>query len=156
MLGEWFDALCNGMYRTLAFLMQLSEGYSPATKGGLQNGHMRGFLRVLNYFLPFGSVSVQFSTVAQLCLTLCDPVNCSTPGFPVHHKLPEFAQTPIHSVGDAIQPSHPLSCPLPPAFDLSQHQGLFQWVGSSYQVAKLLERQLQHQSFQWIFRTDFL
>ena len=113
------------MYRTLASLVQLSEGYSPATKGGLQNGHMRGFLRVLNYFFPFGSVSVQFSTVVQLCLTLCDPMNCSTPGFPVHHKLPEFAQTPIHSVGNAIQPSHPLSCPSLPALNLSQHQGLF-------------------------------
>ena len=97
-----------------------------------------------------------FSSVAQLCLTLCDPMNRSTPGLPVHHQLPESAQAHVHWVGDAIQPSHPLSTPSPPDFNLSQHQGLFQWVSSSHQVAKVLEVQLQHQSFQWIFRTDFL
>ena len=80
----------------------------------------------------------------------------STPGLPVHHQLQEFTQTHVHWVGDAIQPSHPLSSPFPPTFDLSWHQGIFQWVSSSYQVAKVLEFQLQHQSFQWIFRTDFL
>ena len=79
----------------------------------------------------------------------------STPGFPIHHCLSEFAQTHVCWVDDAIQPSHPLSSPSP-AFNLSQHQGLFQWVGSSHQVAKILECQLQHQSFQWIFRVDFL
>ena len=83
-------------------------------------------------------------------------MDCSTPGFPIHHHLPELAQTHVHQVGDAIQPSHPLSSPSPPAFTLSQHQGLFQWVSSLYQVAKVLQLQLQHQSFQWIFRTDFL
>ena len=96
----------------------------------------------------------QFSSVAQSWMTLCDPMNCSTPGFPAHHQLPELAQTHVHQVGDVIQPSHPLSAPSPPAFNLSQHQGIFQWVGSSDQVAKVLE--FQHQSFQWIFRTDFL
>ena len=96
----------------------------------------------------------QFSSVAQSCLTLCNPVDCSTPGFPVHHQLPEPTQTHVHWVGDAIQPSHPLSSPSPPAFNLSQHQRLLLWVGSSHQVAKVWE--LQHQSFQWIFRTDFL
>ena len=99
---------------------------------------------------------LQFSSVAQSYLTLCDFMGYSTPGFPVCHQLPEFAQTLVHWVGDTIQPSHPLSHPSPPAFNLSQHQGLFQWVSSSYQVAKLLEVQLQHQSFQWTFRTDFL
>ena len=99
---------------------------------------------------------VQFSSVAQSCLTLCDPMNCSTPGFPVHHQLPEFTQTHVHWVGDAIQPSHPLLSLPPPAFSLSQHQDLFKWVSFSHQVAKVLEFQLQHQSFQWIFRTDFL
>ena len=99
--------------------------------------------------------SVQFSSV-QLCPTLCDPMNRSTPGLPVHHQLPEFIQTHVHWVGDVIQPSHPLSFPSPPAFNLSQHQGLFQGVHSSHQVAKVLELQLQYQSFQWIFRTDFL
>ena len=83
-------------------------------------------------------------------------MDCSTPGLPVHHQLPEFTQTHVHWVGDASQPSHPLSSPSPPAFNLSQHQGLFQWVSSSHQVAQVLEFQLQHQSFQWIFRTDFL
>ena len=100
--------------------------------------------------------SVQFSSVAQLCPTLCDPMDCSMPGFPVHHQLPEFTQTHAHWVGDAIRPSHPPSSPSPPAFNLSQHQGLFKWVSSSHQVAKVLEFQLQHQSFQWIFRTDLL
>ena len=100
--------------------------------------------------------SVQFSSVAQLCLTLCDPMNRSTPGLPVHHQLPEFTQTHVHRVGDAIQPSHPLLSPSPPAPNLSQHQGLFQWVNSSREVAKVLEFQLQHQSFQWTPRTDLL
>ena len=104
------------------------------------------------YFL----FKVQFSSVAQLCLILCDPMDCSMPGLPVHHQLPEFTQTHVHWVSDAIQPSHSLSSPFPPALNLSQHQGLFKWVSSSHQVAKVLEFQLQHQSFQWIFRTDFL
>ena len=82
------------------------------------------------------------NSVAQLCLTLCSPVNCSTPGLSVHHQLPEFTQTPVHRVGDAIQPSHPLSSPSPPAPNLSQHQGLFQWVNSLHEVAKVLEFQL--------------
>ena len=99
---------------------------------------------------------VQFSWVTQLCPTLCDPMDCSTPGLPVHHQLQELAQTHVHWVGDAIQPSHPLSSPSPPALSLSQHQSLFQWVSYSHQVAKVLEFQLQHQSFQWTFRTYFL
>ena len=97
--------------------------------------------------------SVQFT---ESCSTLCDPMDYSIQGFPVHHQLPQFTQTHIHWVGDAIQPSHPLSSPSPPAFSLSRYQGLFKWVSSSHQVAKVLEFQLQHQSFQWIFRTDFL
>ena len=101
-------------------------------------------------------VSVQFSSVTQSCPTFCNPMDCSTPGFPVHHQLLEVTQTYVHWVSDAIQPSHPLLSPFPPAFNFSQHQGLFQRVGSSHQVAKVLEFQLQHQSFQWIFRADFL
>ena len=100
-------------------------------------------------------LSIQFSSVAQSCLTLCDTMDCSMPGFPVH-QLPELAQTHVHQVGDAIQPSHPLSSPSPPAFNLSQHQGLFQWVSCLHQVAKILEFQLQHQSFQWTPRADLL
>ena len=89
----------------------------------------------------------------QSCPTLCDPMGCRTVGFPVHCQLLELAQTHVHWVGDAIQPAHALLPTSPPALNLSQHQGLFQQVGSSYQVVKVLE--LQHQSFQWIFRVDF-
>ena len=78
---------------------------------------------------------VQFSSVTQLCPTLCDPMNCSMPGLPVHHQLPEFTQTYVHRVSDAIQPSHPLSSPSPPAPNPSQHQSLFQWISSSHEVA---------------------
>ena len=91
----------------------------------------------------FRSISAPFSSVTQSCLTLCNPMDCNTPGFPVHHQLPELAQTHVHQVSDAIQPSHPLSSPSPPAFSLSQHQGLFKWVSSSDQVAKVLQFQLQ-------------
>ena len=98
----------------------------------------------------------EFSSVAQSCPTLFNPMDCSIPDFPVHHQLLELAQTHVHRVGDAIQPSHPLSSPSPPAFNLFQCQDLFQWVSSSHHMAKILEFQLQHQSFQWIFRTDFL
>ena len=101
-------------------------------------------------------ISTQLSSVSQSCLTLCNPINCSIPGFPVHHQLPELAQTHVHWVSDAIQPSHPLSSPSPPALNVSQHQGLFQWISSLHQVAKVLEPQLQYQSFQWIFWIDFL
>ena len=85
---------------------------------------------------------VQFSSVAQLCPTFCDPMNCSTPGLPLHHQLLDFTQTHVHQVSDAIQPSHPLSSPSPPAPNPSQHQSLFQWVNSSHEVAKVLEFQL--------------
>ena len=86
--------------------------------------------------------SVQFSSVSQSCPTLCDPINRSTPGLPVHQQLPEFTQTHVHRVSDAIQPSHPLSSPSPLAPNPSQHQSLFQWVNSSHKVAKVLEFQL--------------
>ena len=106
---------------------------------------------------------IQFSSVAQLCPTLCDPIDCSTPGVPIHHQLPEPTQTHVHHIGDIIQLSHPLSSPSPPTFNLSQHQGLFRWVSSSHQMAKVFEFQLQHQSFhihsgliEYSFRTDFL
>ena len=102
------------------------------------------------------SSSVQFSSVAQSCPILCDPMDCRTPDLHVHYQLLEFTQTHIHWVSDAIQPSQPLSSLSAPAFNLSQQQDLFKWVSSLHQVAKVLEFQLQHQSFQWIFRTDFL
>ena len=95
-----------------------------------------------------------FSSVSQSCPTLCDPMNCSMPGLPVHHQLPESTQTHVHWVDDAIQPPHPLLSPSLPTLNLSQHQGFFKWISSSHQVAKVLEFQLQHQSFQWTPRTD--
>ena len=100
--------------------------------------------------------SVQFSSVAQSCPTLCDPMNRSTPGLPVHHQLLQFTQTHVHRVSDAIQPSHPLSSPSPPAANPSQHQSLFQWVNSSHEVAEVLEFQLQHHSLQRNPRADLL
>ena len=102
------------------------------------------------------SWTVQVSSVAQSCPTLCNPMNRSTPCLPVHHQLLEFTQTHVHWVGDVIQPSHPLSFPSPPAPNPSQHQGLFQWVNSSHEVAQVLEFQLQHQSFQWTPRIYLL
>jgi len=95
-------------------------------------------------------------SVAQSCLTLCNPMNCSRPGFPVLHHLPELAQTHVHWVGDAIQPSRPLYSPSPPPSIFPNIRVFFQWVISLNQVAKGLEFQLQHQSLQWIFRTVFL
>ena len=87
------------------------------------------------------TLKFQFSSVTQSCLTLCDPMNRSTPGLPVHHQLPEFTQTHVRRVSDAIQPSHPLSSPSAPVPNPSWHQGLFQWVNSSHEVAKVLEFQ---------------
>ena len=122
------------------------------------------FQHIVGEFLCFGKLwllhiintSVAVVQSLSLVVTVYYPMGCSTQGFPVLHYLPECAQTHVHWVGDAIQPSGRLSSPSPPAFNLSQHQGLFHWVGSSYQVAKVLELQFQHQSSQWIFRVDFL
>ena len=125
-------------------------------------GLLAGFAPVklqLSYTTQTGEpVATKFSSVQSLSRVwlFATPMDCSMPGFPVHNQLPELTHTHVHWVGDAIQPFHPLSSPSPPAFNLSQHQGLFQWVSSSCQVAKGLEFQLQHQSFPWIFRTDFL
>ena len=96
----------------------------------------------LDIYVQSTDFNVQFSSVAQLCPTLCDPMNRSTLGLPVYHQHPEFTQSHVHRVSDAIQPSHPLSSPSPPAPNLSQHQSLFQWVNSSHEVAKVLEFQL--------------
>ena len=101
-------------------------------------------------------MGVKIRSVAQSCSTLCNPMNRSTPGLPVHHQLPEFTQTHVHRVSHAIQASHPLSSPSPPAPNPSQHQSLFQWVNSLHEVAKVLEFQLYHQSFQRNPRADLL
>ena len=121
-----------------------------------RTGIWPSWAKIIRAFPRASNGIVQFSSVAQLCPTLCNPMDGNTPGLPVHYRLLEFTQTHVHWVGDAIQPSHPLSSPSPPTFNLSQHQGLFKWVSSSHEVATVLEFQLQHQSFQWIFRTDFL
>ena len=101
-------------------------------------------------------VILRFGSVAQSCPTLWDPMNHSMPGLPVHHQLPEFTQTHIHRVSDAIEPTHPLSFPFPPSLNPSQHQSLFQWVNSSHEVAKGLVFQLQHHSLQRNPRIDLL
>ena len=105
---------------------------------GVSKSQTGNFIFIPKNFIYFHSNvnSIQFSSVIQLCTTLCNPMDCSTPGFSVHHQLPDLAQTHVHWVSDAIQPSYPLPSPSPPAFNLSQHQGLFQWVSSSHQVAK--------------------
>ena len=114
---------------------------------------------LLNLFVVHLRTWCQFSSVQfsrSVTSDFGNTMDCRKPGFPVHHQLPELTKTHVHHISDAIQPSHPLSSPSPPAFNLSQHQGLFHWVGSSHQVAKVLQFQLQHHSFQWIFRADFL
>ena len=134
-----------------------TKGKFHAKMGTIKNG--KGMdLRSRRYWEEMTRLhgADQIRSVAQSCPTLCDPMNRSSPGLPVHHQLPELTQTHVHWVGDAIQPSHPLLSPFPTAFNLSQHWGLFEWVSFSHQVAKVLEFQLQHQSLQWIFRTDFL
>ena len=125
----------------------------PWTKepGELQSMGWQGIRheRVTNTFTFF---LFRLSSVTQSCPTVWDSKDCTTPGFPVHHQLPEMAQTHVHWLGDAIQLLHPLLSPSLPAFNFSQHLGLFQWVSSSHQVVRVLELQLHHQSFQWIFR----
>ena len=123
---DWWHARQSAGYKDVQGIVLISRGWNP------------------------------FSSVTQSYLTDCDPMDCSTAGLPVLHQLPEFTQTHVHWAGDAIQPSHPLSSPSLPTFNLPQHQILFKWVSSLYQVDKVLEFQLQHQSFQWILRTDFL
>ena len=137
-------------YWSFSFSISLSNEYS-----GLISFRMEWF----DIFAVQGvlkSLLQHYGSAAYSCQTLWDPMDCSMPGLPTHNQLPELTQTHVHWFDDAIQPSHPLSSPSLPAPNPSQHQGLFQWFGSSHQVAKVLEFQLQHQSFQWTFRTDFL
>ena len=115
-----------------------------------------GHLEVIEQHYGYFKNCIEISSVAQSCPTLRNPMDCSMSGLPIHHQLPEFTQTHVPWVSDAIQPSHSLSSPYLSAFNHSQHWCLFKWIISSHQVAKVLEFQLQHQSFQWIFRTDFL
>ena len=140
---------CSSIYTSVQLTLSRSEGLGP---GWLHPGNAA--LRSLGISQSCYR-NIQFSSVTQSCPTLQSHW-LQQLSLPVHHQLPEITQTHVHWVGDAIQPSYPLSSPFPPAFNLSQHQGLFQWVSSSDQVAKVLEFQLQNQSFQCIPRTDLL
>ena len=148
-LADLFQGLpCRGQRGQLEYLMACSIGRAC--------NRARSWNSVPSNLCPRPPVIEHPVTrsVTQLCPTPCDPMDCNTPGFSVLHCLLEFAQTHVHWVSDAIQPSHSRPPSSPPAFNLSQDQVLFQWVGSSHQVTKVLELQLQHQSFQWIFRAD--
>ena len=136
---------------SLRLVIKTLKNQAPVCPFILVFTHLISCIPVPNYF-----PSVQFSSVTQSCSTLCDPMNYSTLCLPVHHQLPESTQAHVHWVGDAIQPSHPLLSPSPPALNHSQHQGIFKWVSPSHQVAKVLEFQPEHQSFQWTPRTDLL
>ena len=148
--SEWSPGVGNGNLLHYSCLEKRHEQRSLV--GDTELSDWTTTVKHIHYVFHYRSV--QFSSVTHSCPTLCNPMDCSTPGFPVHHQFLELAQTHVHRVGDAIQPC--LLSPSPPAFNSSQHQGLFQWVSSSHQVAKVLEFQLQHQSFQWIVRTDLL
>ena len=138
-------------------LEKISVVQTSAVKSRKKRYSHRWLEKLLTWGIIFNMFSsVQFSSVAQSCLTLCDPMDCCMPGLPVHHQLPELTQTLVHRVSDAIQPSHPLSSPSPLAVNLSQQQGLFKWVSYLHQVAKVLEFQLQHQFLHWTPRTNLL
>ena len=158
----WFPGHWPQNYMGSLFKMQILPSYSV---GGNVNRcshcgkHYGGLLEKLKIDAPYDPVIPFLGilvSVAQLCPTLWDPKDCSMPGFPVLHHLPELAQTHVHWVNVAILPSHFLSSPSPPAFNVFQHQGLFRWVSSLHQMAKILELQLQRPSFQWIFSVDSL
>ena len=141
-IGVWIASFCKVSDSFAKILnvhsLWLSNSISRKPSYGKNRKYKK--MHVGKYFLQH--CSVQFSSVAQSCPTLCNPMNRSTPGLPVHHQLPEFTQTHIYRVSEAIQPSHPLSSPSAPAPHPSQHQSLFQWVNSSREVAKVLEFQL--------------
>ena len=142
----------NSLYNTyhLIFHISLPLNYLEEIKHRVHEPGWRG--RMWWFYFTY----CYYCSATQSCLTLCDPMGCSMPGSSILHYLLEFAQIHVHWVGYVIQPTHPLPPPSPSALNLSQHWGLFQWVSSWHQVAKVLELQLQHQSFQWIFRIDFL
>ena len=148
--------MCCGTLTTVCSLVGLFVSQSSSLSGPA----LRGYWLVGSHHEASGcrthEGSVLFSSVAQSCLTLCNPMNCNRPGILVHHQLPEFTLTHVHWVSDAIQPSHPLLSPSSPAPNPSQHQSLFQWINYSHEVAKVLEFQLKNQSFQRNPRVDLL
>ena len=160
--GSHFSCLLRGETQTvssscphLVQLQKLKAGTSLVVQWlklqlPMQGAWVQSLVRELR------SHMLEFSSVAQSYLTLCDPKECSMPGLPVHQQLPEVTQTHVHQVSDAIQPSLPLSSSSPPVFYFSHHQGLFQWLGFLHQMTKVLEVKLRHQSFQWILRTELL
>ena len=157
-VSTWILSQCIYMLNHIVHLSNYSKFYlliMPQWSWGKNNinGIVLGFItkRLIQHstLIPLSSVYSplvpqfsSFSSVTQSCPTLCDPMNCSMPGLPVHQQLPEFTQINVHQVSDTVQPSHPLTSPLPPAPNTSQHQSLFQWVNSSYAVAQVLEFQL--------------
>ena len=151
--------ICEGGHEFSCFNIKINEinaFISKYTANIIRNIEKQKKMMIQFLLLLYQFNLVQFTSLAQSCPTLCEPMKCSTPGLPVHHQLPELTQTRVHWVGDVIQLSHPLSTPSPHALNFLQHQGLFHWVSSSHQVAKVLEFQLPHQSFQWTPRTDLL
>ena len=147
-LGNWKNHLT-----IVSFFPILTPEWISWSKK-IQLGHIFSFLGEGGAYLFLKLFIVVVA--AKSCWTLCDPINYSMPGFPVLHYLLEFAHICVHWVSDTIQPSHPLLSPFPPSLNPSQHTGLFQWVGSMDQLAKILGLQLQHRFFQWIFRAAFL
>ena len=146
----------SSIFQSYQYVYSISMWVHTDTHTYIHNINTGVWPHLENYCSTESLQLVQFSSVAQSCSTLCDPMNCNMPGIPLHHQLLEFTQTDVHQVGDAIQPSHSLLSPSPPAPNPSQHQGLFQWVNSLHEVAKVLEFQPQHQSCQWTPRTDLL
>ena len=154
-LSQWVSSSQTLTCSRLALILELSEykfyRAQWLTKDILVYCTCNCFLKSVYKIYKIIFIIIKFSSI-QFSHSVV--FNSSRPGLPVHHQLLEFTQTHVHRVSDAIQPSHPLSSPSPPASNPSQHQSLLQWVSSSHEVAKVLEFQLQHQSFQWTPRTD--
>ena len=144
-LLQHYSLKASGLWGSVFFMVQLSDLYMTTGKT----------ITLTRWTFVSKVTSLLLNTLSQFS-SVFQPINRSTPGLPVHHQLPESTQIHVHWVRDALQPSHPLLSPSPPALNLSQDQGLFKWVSSLHQVAKVLEFQLQHKSFQWTPRTDLL